>query len=173
MRKTSHKFGKEILTSIEDAERIVDRKNGNNLWRNAISLKMHNVGVAFEVLEDGQKAPQGWSRVTGYLVFDFKMDFTCKARWILDGHKTPDPMSSTYSGIVSRESIRIAFTYAALNGLDICASDIRHAYLQAPSTQKDYVVCGLEFGLENVGKVALIHRALYGGQRAGRVTETT
>jgi hypothetical protein len=55
-----------------------------------------------------------------------------------------------------------------LNGLDVFAPDIRNAYLQAPSSQKDYIICGVEFGLENVGKVALIHRALYGGKAAGR-----
>ena len=56
--------------------------------------------------------------------------------------------------------MRIAFTYADLNRLDICVVDILNAYLQAPSSQKDYIICGAEFGLENVGKVALIHRAL-------------
>ena len=29
-------------------------------------------------------------------------------------------------------------------------------------------MCGPEFGIENIGKVALIHRALYGGKSAGR-----
>ena len=61
----------------------------------------------------------------------------------------------------------IAFTYAALNGLDVCAGDIRNAYLQTPSSQKDYIVCSSEFCLENVGHVALIHRALYRGKCAG------
>ena len=65
-------------------------------------------------------------------------------------------------------SLRIAFTYAALNDLQVFAADIHNAYLQAPSSQKDYVVCGPEFGIENIGKVALIHRALYGGKSAGR-----
>jgi hypothetical protein len=51
--------------------------------------------------------------------------------------------------VVSRDSIRIAFTYAALNGLDVFAADIRNAYLQAPSSQKDYILCGPEFGIEN------------------------
>ena len=60
------------------------------------------------------------------------------------------------------------FTYAALNKLDVCAANIRNAYLQARSSCKDYVICGPEFGLENVGRVALIHRALYGGKSAGR-----
>ena len=134
----------------------------------AIRKEMYNVGVAFEVLPDGKKAPPGWHKVTGHIVFDVKMDFTRKARWVLDGHKTPDPIGSTFAGVVSRETVRIAFTYAALNGLNIFAADIRNAYLTAPSSRKDYVICGQEFGLENVGKVALIHRALYGGKTAGR-----
>ena len=48
------------------------------------------------------------------------------------------------------------------------AADIRNAYLQAPSSCKDYITCGPEFGLENVGKKALIKRALYGGKTVGR-----
>ena len=48
------------------------------------------------------------------------------------------------------------------------AADIQNKYLQAPSSQKHYVICGSEFGLENVGKVALIRRDLYGGKSAGR-----
>ena len=95
------------------------------------------------------------------------MDFTRNARWVLDGHNTPDPVGSTYAGVVSRYIARIAFTYAALNGLDVFVAEIRNAYLQAPSSQKDFIICGEEFGLENVGKVALKHRALYGGKKAG------
>ena len=92
------------------------------------------------------------------------MDFTRKARsrWVKDGHRTPDPLTSGYAGVVSRESVRIALTYAALNGLDVWAADtdIQNAYLQAPTSEKHYVICGPEFGLENVGKVAIIKRAL-------------
>ena len=84
------------------------------------------------------------------------------------GHKTPDPDGSTFASVVSRESVRIAFTYAALNGLDVFATDIQNTYLQAPSSRKDYIICGSEFGIENIGKVALIHRALYGGKTAGK-----
>ena len=64
--------------------------------------------------------------------------------------------------------MRIALTYAALNDLDVFAADIRNAYLQAPSSQKDYIICGPEFGVENIGRTALIHHALYGGKAAGR-----
>eukprot|EP00957_Ditylum_brightwellii_P155321 11823784-Ditylum_brightwellii.AAC.1 len=85
------------------------------------------------------------------------MDFTRKARWVLDEHKPANPIGSTYTGVVSCLSVRIAFTYAALNNLSVCDADIRNAYLQAPSSQKDYIICWPEFGLENVGKVAFIH----------------
>ena len=93
---------------------------------------------------------------------------TSKVRWVLDRHKTADPIGSTFTGVVSRQSVRKAFTYNALNDLQVFAADICNAYLQAPSFQKDYVVCGPEFGIENVGKVALIHRTLYGGKRRGQ-----
>jgi hypothetical protein len=54
------------------------------------------------------------------IVWDLKMDFTRKARWVLDGHKLPTPEGSAYAGVLSRESVRMALNYAALNGLDVC-----------------------------------------------------
>jgi len=77
-------------------------------------------------------------------------------------------LCSQYAGLVSRESVRIAFKYAALSELDMCAADIETAHFQAPSSRKDYIICGSEFGLENVDKVGSIHRAVYGGKSAGR-----
>ena len=91
------------------------------------------------------------------------MDFTWKKRWVLDGHKKPDPIVSTYAGVLSRESVHTAFTYEALNVIEVCAVDIRNSYLQAPSSQKDYIVCGPEFGIEKVRKYALVWPSLYGG----------
>jgi hypothetical protein len=96
-----------------------------------------------------------------------KMDFTRKARWVKDGHKTPDSATSSFAGIVSYDSIRIALTHAALLGLPVLGADIRNAYLQAPSSEKHFIVCGPEFGIENEGPIALIHCALYGGKAAG------
>ena len=70
-------------------------------------------------------------------------------------------------GVVERESIQISLTYASLNRLHVYGADIYNAYLQAPTTDKHYIICGPEFGLENVGKIAIIVRALYGGKSAG------
>ena len=168
VRRTTHNYGIELPRNIQHAYEL-DKQNGNDFWRKSIEKEMHELGRAFEILDTDKPPPVGWTKVTGHLVFDIKMDFSRKSRWVLDGHltKAPDRLS-TYAGVVSRESIRIALTYAALNKVAVNAADIRNAYLQAPSSQKDYIICGLEFGLENVGKHALIHRAVYGGKTAGR-----
>ena len=83
------------------------------------------------------------------------------------GHSTPEPEKSTYAGVVSQYIVRISLTYAALNSLDVYVCDIENAYLQSPSSKKHFIICGPEFGLDNVGKKALIIRSLYGGKRAG------
>ena len=166
IKKATHKYGIEIPMTLEDAKRI-DAGNKNTYWQDAIDKEMKNVAVAFEILKQGESAPIGWSKSSGHIIFDVKMDFTRKARWVKDGHRTPEPEQSTFAGVVSRESVRIALTYAALNDIDVNAADIKNAYLQAPSSEKHYVICGGEFGLEHVGKVALIRRALYGGKASG------
>ena len=167
VRKASHKYGIEIPTSIASARKI-DEKNGNNYWITAIQKEMTNVGIAFTIIDNGINPPPGWRKASGHLVFDVKMDFTRKARWVKDDHRTHDPTTSAYAGVVSCESVRVALTYAALMNLDIMTADIQNAYLQAPSSEKDYIICGPEFGLKNVVKVALIKRSLYGGEVSGR-----
>jgi hypothetical protein len=121
-----------LLTLIE--------KNGNTLWQDALSKEMGNVYVAFEILGRDMKAPPGWHKASGHIVFDVKMDFTRKARWVKDGHKTPDSTTSSFAGVVSRDSIRIALTHAALLGLPVLGADIRNAYLQAPSSKKHFII---------------------------------
>ena len=96
------------------------------------------------------------------------MEFTRKARWVKDLHRTHDPKESNYFGTFSRYSARIDLTYATLNDVGVTAADIQNAYLQAPSSNKHYAICGEEFGLEHEGKIALIRRVFYGGKLAGR-----
>jgi len=72
------------------------------------------------------------------MVFDIKMDgkFTRKARLVAGGHTTETPASSTYSSVVSRESVRVAFLLEVLNDLDVFAADVGNAYLNAPCREK-------------------------------------
>jgi hypothetical protein len=55
---------------------------------------------------------------------------------------------NTYSSVVSRDSVRIAFLLAALlNNLEIVACDIGNAYLNAPCHEKIcWFVASPEFG---------------------------
>ena len=73
--KTTHKYGIEIPTSVDHAMEF-DRKNGNTMWKDALALEMFNVGVVFEILEEGQAAPPGWNKASRHLIWDVKMDFT-------------------------------------------------------------------------------------------------
>ena len=68
--------------------------------------------------------------------------------------------------VVSRESVRIALTLAALNDLEVKTADIENAYLTAPVSEKIWTVLGPEFG-DDQGKRAIVVRALYGLKSAG------
>ena len=167
VKKKTHKYGIRVPRTVAEAYAL-DKENGNTFWRDAIRKEMKNTEVAFKFLDDGEKPPPGYECAPLHLIFDVKMDFTRKARLVFGGHKTVDPEGSTYAGVVSRESVRIAFTYAALMGLDVMAADIQNAYLSAPCSQKYYTICGPEFGSELHGRVAIIVRALYGGKSSGK-----
>ena len=82
------------------------------------------------------KIAPGHSYLDRHLIFDIKMYFTHKSRFVSNGSTTPKTSASKYAGLVFRETLRIAFTYTALNGLDIMASDIHNAYLQALISEK-------------------------------------
>ena len=87
-------------------------------------------------------------KASGHMIFDLCMALEREARCVKDGHRTPEPEQSTVAGVVSRESIRIALTYASLNGLSVFGNDIQNTYLQAPTSEKHYIICGQKFRLE-------------------------
>jgi hypothetical protein len=93
------------------------------------------------------------------MVFDIKMDFSWKARFVAGA-------SMTYSSVVSRESVRLAFLIASLNDIDIMSRDLENAYLNAKCREKIWFEGGLECA-EDKGKVLIIVRALYGLKSAG------
>ena len=154
--RTTQKFGIQLPKTVEEALRI-DKETGTTFWRDAIKKEMDTVRVAFKILEDGQQVPVGSKFIGVHLVFDVKQGtLQRKARLVCDGSKT-DPEVPTYAGVVSRESVRIAFLYAALNDLDILAADCEGAYLNAPTREKLHTTCGPEFGAD-AGKTAIIVR---------------
>jgi hypothetical protein len=145
----------------------LDKENGNQLWYEAIQKELRNVKVAFKFLDQGVSAPIGHKKIPCHIIFDVKMDFTRKARFVAGGHKTYPPSSVTYSSVVSRDSVRIAFLLAALNDLEILAADIGHAYINADTREKVYFIAGDEFGAHMKGRNVIIVKALYGLKSSG------
>ena len=93
-------------------------------------------------------------------------NFRCKARFVTRGHMTKAPITITYASVVSRESVRLALTLAALNSLQVKTADIEDAYLTAPVNEKIWCTQGPEFG-SDAGKQAIVVRSLYGLTSAG------
>ena len=184
--KQTHKFGIRVPKSVREALDI-DERNGNDFWATAIDKEMKTVNVAYEKYEHptlGEVSPEdihrnpqkyliGYKEITCHLIFDIKLDgnFTCKARFVADGSKTEAPKSLTYSSVVSRDSVRIAFLAASLNDLELSACDISGAYLNAPCGEKVWFQAGDECG-ENAGKAMMVTKALYGLKSSAKAWRT-
>jgi hypothetical protein len=66
-----------------------------------------------------------------------------------------------YSGVVSLHGLHIIAFLLELNGLELWATDVGNAYLEAYTSKKLYIIKGPELGkLE--GHILVIHKALYG-----------
>jgi hypothetical protein len=170
--RTTHKFGVRLPHSVAEALQIDDMCQ-NSLWRQAIEKEMKNVRPAFErwdgTLEEATigKKLVGYQRINCHMIFDVKMDnLTRKARFVAGGHTTDTPSSITYSSVVSRDSIRIAFLLASLNNCDVCVADIGNAYLNAECREKIWTIAGPEFGSDE-GSIMIVRKALYGLKSSG------
>ena len=118
---------------------------------------MNAVCIAFKLLDEGHPVPPGYKEIDCHLIFTVKLeDFRRKARFVAGGHLTEaPPPAAAYASVVSRESVRIALTLAALNDLEVKSSDVMNAFLSSPTDEKYYYVCGPEFG-KDAGKKALV-----------------
>jgi hypothetical protein len=162
----THKFGIEVPKSVKRALEI-DEETGTTFWRDAIEKEMKNNNSAFEILPNGTKVPVGYKQIRCHMIFDIKMDFTRKARFVAGGHLTDPPKETVYSSVVTRESVRIFFLICALNDLNVLSCDVQNAYLNATTKEKNWFVAGPEHGADNIGKPVLIVRALYGLRSSG------
>ena len=123
--------------------------------------------MAFQDLDDSEPIPIGYKFVLCHMIFDVKMeDFHRKARLVAGGHMTEHPDDVTYASVVSRETVCLALTIAALNDLKVKCGDVLNTYITAPVEDKEWTTLGTEFGTD-AGKRDLIVCALYGLKSAG------
>ena len=123
----THKFGFEVPKTVKHTVEI-DHENGNSLWQDAIALEMEAVHVAFKVMNEGEEPPPAYQYMECHFMFDIKLDsFQRKAHLIARGHITETLAVLTYMRVVSRDSVCVALTIAALNDLQVKASDVQNA----------------------------------------------
>ena len=138
------------------------KKNGKNLWADAIAKERKDVSPALKKLESGDIVSIRYQQVNCHIIFDVKMkDFRHKARLATGGHVTEPPDTITYAGVVSREIVRIAITLPALNDLPVKLADINNDYITTPVIEKIWTVLGQEFD-GGAGRISIVVRALYG-----------
>ena len=105
--------------------------------------EMKNICITFEVF-GGHKEEllPGYQEVKYHMIFDIKMgkNFRRKARMVAGGHTTETPSTLTYASVVSRDSVRIALTIAALNDLKVIPCDIQNACLTAKCREKIWTI---------------------------------
>ena len=102
----------------------------------------------------------GYQKITCHVIFDVKMDFIRKARFVANGINTEAPISLTYSSAMSRDNVRLEFLIAELDDLDVMACDIGNAYLNASYKVKIWFKAGAECSYHR-GKVVILVQALY------------
>ena len=85
-KKKTHKYGIRIHNSVGEAYKI-DAENNNSYWTDAIKREMKNNRVAFDILDKDQNVEAGKIFLESYMIFEVKMDFRRKARYVANGAK--------------------------------------------------------------------------------------
>ena len=93
-------------------------------------------------------------------------DFQRRACLVAGGHITHTLDTITYSSMVTRDTVHVALTMAALYDLKVKAADILNAYEMEPNSETIWMILGPEFG-DDAGKYAIIVRAIYSQKSTG------
>ena len=112
------------------------KKTKIHFWPIAITEEMQNIYIAFDGKAPGERAPPDYKYIPHRIIFEIKLDFMWKAHLVAGGHKTDPPAQLTYSSVISGESVQIAFLIAAFNDINLMATDVGKAYLNAPTKEK-------------------------------------
>ena len=154
-----------------------DKANNNSKWYDATKAELDSIH-SYHVFQKHEKAiydkqkkvinaPPGYQKIRVHLVFAVKNDGRHKARLVADGHFTPEPVESIYSGVDSLRNLKLVIFLGKLNDLELWGADIGNAYLEAPTEEKLYIVAGPEFE-DWEGYILTFSKALFGLKSSGK-----
>ena len=151
----NHKFGIRIPKTVKEGLDI-DNAVETNFWEIVIQKDMDSVRIDFEKgshtvkeMRDCKVLPR-YQDIGCHMILYINMEgsFIRQARFVAGGHTNDLPSLTTYSSVLSTESVSIVFMIAALNDLDVFAADIGNSYLNAPCCEKIWTKSGPEFGTQ-------------------------
>jgi Reverse transcriptase (RNA-dependent DNA polymerase) len=159
--KAKYKFGVMVPRSVKHAM-YLDKLNNDTGWMDALRTELTQINdyKTFRRLRDGEDLSH-YKRIPCHIIFYVKFDLRKKARLVANGNLTDPTAEDVYSGVVATETIRLAFAVAAINGLLCYAGDVGNAFLYAYTSEKCYIIAGVEFG-ELAGIPLIIDKGLYG-----------
>ena len=135
----------------------LEKDNGNTYREDAILKEMNNLRVAFNILNGDSKIPPVHQFMRCHMIFDIMINiFKRKARYVAGANMTEPPSYITYAIVISRASICITLTMAALNDPDVFKSDAQNAYFKEPMTKNIYTKCGPEFGADSENRAIIV-----------------
>jgi hypothetical protein len=85
---------------------------------------------------------------------------------VAGGHRTQAPANITYASVVSRETVRLALTFASLNDLKVKVGNVLNAYITAPVKEKVWTILGPKFEHDSDKSAVIVH-ASYGLKSTG------
>ena len=83
----TEKFGLELPKTVKRALEI-DEETGTTFWHDALRKEMGNIEPCMKVLCEGEQPLPGHQFIHTHIVFDIKMNFTRKARFVTNGSTT-------------------------------------------------------------------------------------
>ena len=141
-KSPQYKFGVELPKSVKHALWL-DKKNGNNLWREAIEKELGQINDynTFRAPAEGEDLME-YQQIPYHIAFDIKFDGCHKAHLVAGGHKIAPPTEDIYSGVAGIISVCLGFMIATMNNLSVCAVDIGNAFHFGKTRERCYVIAG-------------------------------
>ena len=84
------KYGIKVPKTVQQALEI-DKETSTDFWHCALQLEMSKIFPAMNILDESAPTPIGFQEIPCHIIFNVKMDFTRKARYVAGGHKTETP----------------------------------------------------------------------------------
>ena len=146
VNKDHNKFGYKIPKNSMEAL-LLDKKNGNILWFDAISKEITELDrlVVFQFYPPNNNFEKkyGWKYAPMHMIFDVKhQDLQHKAGLVFGGHVMDSMYHTTYSSNIKYFSVRLMILIAVKNGLGIVAGYIGNAFYIAPCAENIWSCCG-------------------------------